>query len=77
MWLALSVLIGTNTRFLLQTWGQKLSDISNGALIMILEPVWTLLLSIMFMAEQMSLTKTVGSLFILAALLIYRSKQKK
>lgn len=72
LWLTLSVLIGTNARFLLQTWGQKLSDLGNGALIMILEPVWTLLLSTLFMAENLSTTKIMGSTFVLSALLIYR-----
>ncbi|AHG85267.1 RhaT protein [Bibersteinia trehalosi USDA-ARS-USMARC-190] len=56
----------------MQTWGQKLSDLGNGALIMILEPVWTLLLSTLFMAENLSTTKIMGSTFVLSALLIYR-----
>ncbi|PSJ80422.1 DMT family transporter [Neisseria iguanae] len=72
MWLGLSVLIGTNARFLLQTLGQKLSDIGNGALIMILEPVWTMLLSVIFMSEILSTSKIIGCVFILAALVLYR-----
>lgn len=77
MWLALSVLIGTNARFLLQTWGQKESDLGNGALIMILEPVWTLLLSFAFMAETLPPAKTAGMILILSSLIIYRIKRKK
>lgn len=77
LWLALSVVIGTNVRFLLQTWGQKESDLGNGALIMILEPVWTLLLSVAFMAETLSPAKTTGMILILSSLIIYRIKRKK
>ncbi|OOF48997.1 RhaT protein [Rodentibacter genomosp. 1] len=72
IWLGLSILIGTNLRFFLQTLGQKLSDMGNGALIMILEPVWTMLLSVIFMAEVMSISKIIGCIFILMALVLYR-----
>ncbi|MCW9717531.1 DMT family transporter [Avibacterium sp. 21-599] len=75
LWLALSVLIGTNARFLLQTFGQKLSDVGNGALIMILEPVWTMLLSVMFMQEMLGTSKIIGCVLILLALLLYRVKR--
>lgn len=77
LWLALSISIGTNIRFLLQTWGQKESDLGNGALIMILEPVWTLLLSVAFMAEHLSMLKISGMGLILTALIIYRLKISK
>lgn len=76
LWLALSIFIGTNSRFLLQTWGQKLSDIGNGPLIMILEPVWTMLLSIIFMGEIFSFSKMIGSALILTALIVYRLRWK-
>lgn len=72
VWLALSVLIGTNARFLLQTLGQKWSNVGNGALIMILEPVWTMLLSVIFMAEILNGTKMMACVFILLALVLYR-----
>ncbi|AIL32726.1 DMT family transporter [Basilea psittacipulmonis] len=72
LWLLLSVLIGTNARFLLQTLGQKHSDIGHAAIIMILEPVWTLLLSVIFMSEILNSGKILGIGLILVALIFFR-----
>ncbi|MDU8924191.1 DMT family transporter [Pasteurellaceae bacterium LIM206] len=71
-WLAASVLIATSLRFLLQTIGQKLCSISNAALIMLLEPVWTLILSAVLFSEVLSWQKLSGCGLILLALIIYR-----
>ncbi|HGO5824212.1 TPA: DMT family transporter [Mannheimia haemolytica] len=72
LWFAASVLIATNLRFLMQTLGQKYCHIGTSALIMLLEPVWTLLLSVMLLGEQLSATKWLGCGLILIALIIYR-----
>lgn len=71
-WFAASVLIATNARMLLQTLGQKYCQVANGAIIMILEPVWTLLFSILLLNEQLTILKAIGCFSILAALIIYR-----
>lgn len=71
-WFMASVLITTNTRVLLQTLGQKYCNVTNAAFIMILEPVWTLILSILILGEHLTLNKFFGCLLILAALIIYR-----
>ncbi|HJF74958.1 MAG TPA: DMT family transporter [Gallibacterium anatis] len=74
MWLTISVLIGTNFRYMLQTIGQRYCNIANASIIMLLEPVWTMIMSVWWLDEQLTALKLAGSVLILAALLIYRIK---
>ncbi len=46
-WLLLSVLLATSLRYLLQTLGQKLVSPTNAAIVMLLEPIWTMVLSVL------------------------------
>ncbi len=71
-WVVISVLLVTNFRYFLQTWGQKLCPIGNAALIMVLEPVWTLMLSVLLLGEMMTWQKITGGSLILLALVLYR-----
>ncbi|KGQ70518.1 RhaT protein [Chelonobacter oris] len=71
-WVAASVLIATGFRFLLQAIGQKHSQITNAAIIMVLEPVWTLLLSVSLLGEIITWQKALGCGLILTALFAYR-----
>jgi len=41
-------------------------------MIMVLEPVWTLLFSVLLLGEQLSWEKATGGALIIAALLLYR-----
>lgn len=72
LWFAASVLIATNARMLLQTWGQKQCDVGNAAIIMILEPVWTMILSLIFLGEHLTWLKVLGCSAIFIALVLYR-----
>ncbi|MCY6395533.1 DMT family transporter [Actinobacillus pleuropneumoniae] len=72
LWFTASLLIATNLRMLIQTIGQKYCHVTNAAIIMILEPVWTLLLSVLILKEQLDWTKAIGCFCILCALIIYR-----
>ncbi|MFZ7306370.1 DMT family transporter [Avibacterium avium] len=76
-WLAASVLIATNFRFLLQTLGQKYSSVGNAALIMLLEPVWTLFLSMLIFHEPLTPHKALGCGLIFIALIFYRLPKEK
>lgn len=71
-WFVASLLLATNGRMLLQTIGQKYCNVATAALIMVLEPVWTLILSILLLGEQLTWTKALGCMFILSALMVYR-----
>ncbi|NQZ91791.1 MAG: DMT family transporter [Moritella sp.] len=75
-WLAMSVLIATSLRFALQTAGQKNTTTANAAIIMILEPVWTVILSMVWYDEILGFSQVIGCGFILFSLLIYRGSEK-
>lgn len=70
--LAASILVATNFRFLLQTLGQSYCNIANSAVIMLLEPVWILGFSVLFLAETVTTSKAIGCLLILSSLIVYR-----
>lgn len=72
-WFAASVLLATSLRFGCQTVGQKYSNVGNAALIMMLEPIWTVLISVFWYHEPMPIQKVFGCILILVALLSYRS----
>lgn len=71
-WFAMSVLIATSLRYVMMTTGQKHTTAANAAIIMILEPVWTVVLSMVWYAEEMPVSKLLGCSLILTALLFYR-----
>ncbi|WP_076587672.1 DMT family transporter [Vibrio ostreicida] len=72
-WFAASALLATSLRYVMQTLGQKHSQPANAALIMLLEPIWTVILSILMYGEFLSVNKLFGCGLILLALLLYRT----
>ncbi|OLQ94397.1 hypothetical protein BIY21_00950 [Vibrio ponticus] len=75
-WFAASTILATALRYVMQTTAQKQIIPGNAALIMILEPVWTVFLSIAWYGEQISLNKMIGCGLILFALILYRTDGK-
>ncbi|MGI9275242.1 MAG: DMT family transporter [Endozoicomonas sp.] len=75
LWLAAAVLIATSLRYFLLTWGFKHSTSGHAAIIMILEPVWTSLMSVIWLGEILTQRKLAGCAFIFLALLITRRQQ--
>lgn len=73
-WFAASVLLATSLRFVFQSTGQKYSNVANAALIMMLEPIWTVLISVFWYHEPMPIEKIAGCVLILLALISYRSR---
>jgi drug/metabolite transporter (DMT)-like permease len=74
-WVLLSVLLATSLRYLLQTIGQKWVTQTNAAILMLLEPIWTMLLSVWIYDESMPLNKLVGCGLLLLSLVFYRFSQ--
>lgn len=72
IWFIASVLPATCGRFFIQISGQKNTTPGNAALIMILEPVWTVIFSVIWYSEQTSANKITGCFLILLSLLLYR-----
>ncbi len=71
-WLLASILIATSLRFFLQIKAQGMASASHAAIIMTLEPVWTALLAMLWLNEQMSLQQLIGCSLIFLSLLINR-----
>lgn len=71
IWFAISTIIATSVRYLLQTMGQYKVSMETAALLMILEPVWTLLLSISVLGETLEPQKLLGGGVIFLSLIIY------
>ena len=72
IWFIASVIPATCFRFLLQIRGQKNTSATNASIIMILEPVWTVLLSVVIYGEVLTVNKITGGILILIALVAYR-----
>ncbi len=72
-WFAASAILATSLRYVMQTLGQKGLNPANAALIMLLEPIWTVILSIVWYGEQLSANKMIGCTLILISLLYYRT----
>lgn len=70
-WFIISTLVATSIRYLFQTLGQFSVKIETAALMMILEPIWTLLLSIMMLGEIVQPQKLLGAAVIFLSLFVY------
>jgi drug/metabolite transporter (DMT)-like permease len=76
-WFAVSTVIATSLRYLLQTVGQFTVKIETASLIMLLEPIWTLVLSISVLDEVVEMQKLLGGGVILLSLFIYIKYSKR
>lgn len=76
LWFLGSVLIATNIRVLLQTIAQRRCHVNTAAIIMLLEPVWTLILGWLVLKEDIFFTKFIGCLLIFSAIFIYLFNRK-
>ncbi|MFQ1654889.1 DMT family transporter [Aeromonas veronii] len=71
-WFAASVLIATTLRYWLLTHALSKMTTAHAALMMLLEPVWTLLLSTLFYSEPLGSAKLAGAGLVLGALVLYQ-----
>lgn len=71
-WLLASAVIGTAGRFWLQTYAQSLTTQTNGAVMLILEPIWVALCAAVWFAETLDVLQWLGCLMIFLALLVSR-----
>lgn len=76
-WFIVSAVVATSIRYLLQTVGQHSVNMEVAALIMILEPVWTLLLSVGVLGESVETQKLLGGTVIIASLFCYIKWSRK
>lgn len=72
MWLVASIFIATSLRFGLQIQGQKYAAVASAALIMVLEPLLTVIAASVWYSERLPLQKILGGVLILLAQLWFR-----
>ena len=72
MWLVASIFIATSLRFGLQIQGQKHAAVASAALIMVLEPLLTVIAASLWYSERLPLQKILGGVLILLAQLWFR-----
>ncbi|WP_117233013.1 DMT family transporter [Vibrio maerlii] len=70
-WFTVSTLVATSIRYLTQTLGQFSVKIETASLIMILEPVFTLILSMTWLGESLEMQKLLGCGVIVLSLVTY------
>ena len=71
-WFVASVLIATTLRYWLLTHALSKMTTAHAALMMLLEPVWTLILSTLFYSEPLGSAKLAGAGLVLGALVLYQ-----
>ncbi|MFQ2824685.1 DMT family transporter [Aeromonas allosaccharophila] len=71
-WFAASVLIATTLRYWLLTHALSKMTTAHAALMMLLEPVWTLILSTLCYSEPLGGAKLAGAGLVLGALVLYQ-----
>ncbi|MFP8965622.1 DMT family transporter [Pokkaliibacter sp. CJK22405] len=74
-WFLASVFIATSLRFLLQVYAQGQVPAARAALIMMMEPVWTTVMAMIWYGEMLSANQWLGCGLILFALLMNRWRQ--
>ena len=75
-WFAASVLIATTLRYWLLTHALSKMTTAHAALMMLLEPVWTLMLSTLVYNEPLGGAKLAGAALVLGALVL-RSEERR
>ncbi|MBJ7221027.1 MULTISPECIES: DMT family transporter [unclassified Brenneria] len=74
LWLLVSIFIATCLRFGLQLQGQKHTTAANAAIIMILEPLLTVIAVALWYGEQLPAQQIIGGILILLAQFWYRCR---
>ena len=76
-WFVVSTLVATAIRYLLQAVGQFSVKIESASLIMILEPIWTLILSMTMLGETLETQKLIGASIIFLSLFVYTKLSRR
>ncbi|MFM2577377.1 DMT family transporter [Vibrio fortis] len=71
VYFSIATFLATALRYLTQTIGQHRTSIETASLIMILEPIWTLIMSMTLFGEPLTLFKALGAGLIILSLYSY------
>jgi len=71
-WMVWSIFVASLFRFAIQTYAMKLTSANNAGMILVLEPVFTVLIASWFLSETLSLNQWVGCGLIFSAIVVYQ-----
>ena len=72
-WLLAAIILSTSLRYFIYTWALTRTEAARASLIMILEPVWTAIASVLWLGEVMTPQQQIGCVLIFSALIISRT----
>ena len=72
LWVLASIFIATSLRFALQLQGQKYAAVASAALIMVLEPLFTVIAAGIWYGERLPTQKIIGGILLLLAQIWFR-----
>ncbi|MFL0803364.1 MAG: DMT family transporter [Agarilytica sp.] len=73
-WLLVSAVVATSFRFSLQNHALQKMIPSHASIILLMEPVWTAVLGVVFLNEFLSVNRLLGCFLIFFALIVYKWK---
>ncbi len=71
-WMIWSILIASLFRFAIQTYAMKLTSANNAGMILVLEPVFTVIIATWYLGESLSVNQWAGCGLIFCAIIVYQ-----
>ncbi len=71
-WMVWSIFVASLMRFAIQTYAMKLTSANNAGMVLVLEPVFTVLIASWYLDESLSLNQWVGCGLIFSAIVVYQ-----
>lgn len=71
-WMIWSIFVASLMRFAIQTYAMKLTSANNAGMILVLEPVFTVLIAAWYLGESLSFNQWLGCGLIFSAIVVYQ-----
>tara|TARA_B100000446_G_scaffold84832_1_gene80154 strand:+ start:33766 stop:34707 length:942 start_codon:yes stop_codon:yes gene_type:complete len=71
-WMVWSIFVASLLRFAIQTYAMKLTSVNNAGMILVLEPVFTVLIASWYLDETLSFSQWIGCGLIFSAIVVYQ-----
>ncbi|MGH1374460.1 MAG: DMT family transporter [Cellvibrionaceae bacterium] len=71
-WMVWSIFVASLMRFAIQTYAMKLTSANNAGMVLVLEPVFTVLIASWYLNESLALNQWIGCGLIFSAIVVYQ-----
>ena len=71
-WMVWSIFVASLLRFAIQTYAMKLTSANNAGMVLVMEPVFTVIIAAWYLQESLSLNQWVGCGLIFGAIVVYQ-----